>query len=214
MRNHRSKDAFTLIELLTVIAIIALLAALIFPAIKGSLTKAEVSKAKTAAAGLETAFKSYYAEYGRWPITLDPTSLANSNFTYTVDTNFVALLQGADNTGTLTGGGGLPPFNSQVSTTKLQGNPRHIRFLEFKSADLDPTPTRGFVDPWKQPYYCRFDVSYGNSVDDPFTGTVVSPPKKVQEGFLVWSSGPDGQYDDKDTASGPSGINKDNVKSW
>jgi hypothetical protein len=132
-----------------------------------------------------------------------------TNYTYTVDTNLVALLQGANNTASLTGGCGLPPFNSTVSTSTLQGNPRGIRFLEFKQAEIDPK--LGFLDPWKGPYYCRFDVSYANQVPDPFTGGGGGNPTNVQTGFLVWSAGPDGQYDD----GGPTDQrNKDNVKNW
>ncbi len=63
----RTKRAFTLIELLTVIAIIGVLIALLFPAIKSALGKAEASKAQTAIAGLSTAFQHYYTEYGKWP---------------------------------------------------------------------------------------------------------------------------------------------------
>jgi prepilin-type N-terminal cleavage/methylation domain-containing protein len=70
MKDTRySQRAFTLIELLTVIAIIAILAALVFPAIKSSMTKAEVTRAHTAVRSLETAFKTYYNEYGRLPAT-------------------------------------------------------------------------------------------------------------------------------------------------
>jgi prepilin-type N-terminal cleavage/methylation domain-containing protein len=216
----RSNRAFTLIELLTVIAIIALLAGLLFPAIKSAMLKAEVTKAQVQISNLQTAIKSYYTEYGRWPVMDNTVGTVNSNYTYTVDTNFVALLQGANNTATITGGGGFPPpAFTPVSTSSLQGNPRQIHFMEFKSSELDPV--LGYLDPWKQPYFCRFDVSYVNNLSDPFaSGTTpltakISPDRKVQTGFVVWSAGPDGRYDNQDdAATGPSALNKDNVKSW
>ena len=199
-------------ELLTVIAIIGILAALLFPVLGKVREKAKVAKAKTAVAGLEIAFKAYYTEYGRWPIKLDASALANSNYTYAVDTNFVALLQGANNTGSVTGGSGYPPPPfTPVATSTLQGNPRQIRFSDFKQADLDAA--NNYVDPWSRPYYCRFDVSYWNAVEDPFTGGII-PPKAVQAGFVIWSAGPDAKYDNRDAATGPSPLNKDNIKSW
>ena len=178
------------------------------PAIKSALTKGETAKAQTAISGLATAFQHYYTEYGRWPVA----DVINSNVTYIVDTNFVALLLGMNNTfspiGSLTTAG---PFALNIfPSSVLQGNPRGIRFLEFKQADLDPV--KGYVDPWKAPYYCRFDVGYNNNVNNPFTGNGV-PQTVVNAGFVIWSSGPDGQYD----ATGelpPSTVNKDNVKNW
>jgi prepilin-type N-terminal cleavage/methylation domain-containing protein len=216
MNTDRRTKAFTLIELLTVIAIIGVLVALLFPAIKSALLRAETTKAQTAISGLSTAFRSYYTEYGKWPVA--DTIPANSNLTYTVDTNFVALLQGADNTASLTGGSSAPPPPfSPVSTSILQRNPRRIRFLEFKQADLDPKV--GLLDPWKGAYYCRFDQSYANDVTDPFNDTSANPTK-VNAGFLIWSAGPDGQFNS--TCGDPPGpytepppcVNKDNAKSW
>src|ERR1017187_9235950 len=94
MRDHlRTKRAFTLIELLTVIAIIGVLIALLFPAIKSALGKAETTKAQQGVSGLATAFKAYYTEYGRWPATTtDPSGIIST-------TNWmVALLRGEDKT--------------------------------------------------------------------------------------------------------------------
>src|SRR5277367_6597504 len=96
MRNtFRSKSGFTLIELLTVIAIIGVLIALLFPAIKSALGKAETSRAQTAIAGLTTAYKAYYTEYGKWPATINSASgiMTTTNW-------MVALLRGEDKSGT------------------------------------------------------------------------------------------------------------------
>jgi len=213
MRDYaRSKRAFTLIELLTVIAIIGVLIALLFPAIKSALTKAEVSKAQHGVTDLATAFQHYYTEYGHWPVGDSTTS----NLTYIVDTNFVALLQGLNNTASLTALTSFtyppPPPTTPTSTSLLQGNPRGIHFLDIKQADL--STTLGFLDPWKQPYFCRFDVSYANAVGNPFVNTALGVNMNVNSGVLIWSAGPDGQFDDQGDAPSPSKLNKDNVKNW
>jgi prepilin-type N-terminal cleavage/methylation domain-containing protein len=209
MKQHSQADrAFTLIELLAVIGIIGVLVALLFPAIKSALIKSEVVRAQSGISNLSTAFKAYYTEYGKWPVT-DTTS----NQTYDIDQNFVALLQGVNNTSSLTGSGGwIGPFTpTPLGTSHLNGNPRGIHFLDFKASDLDVAGT--YIDPWKTPYYVCFDVSYANSVQDPLS----SPFTNLSAGFLIWSSGPDGQYNNLGDAlpgQALSQLNQDNVKSW
>lgn len=216
MKRNRRTNAFTLIELLTVIAIIGVLVALLFPAVKAALTKAEANKAAAGVTSLSTAFRSYYTEYGKWPIA--DTVL---NHTYIIDKNFVAMLQGANATTVIVPLGPTePPFGAPFSAGSgtLQGNPHGIHFLDFKQADLDGSGN--FVDPWKVPYYCRFDVSYVNTVADPLTGGGSSTNFNFNIGFVVWSAGPDGQYDNTGDNGNlaPSPLNKDtviyNLKSW
>jgi prepilin-type N-terminal cleavage/methylation domain-containing protein len=179
--------AFTLIELLTVIAIIAILAGLLFPAIQSSLKKAEAAKAKTGVANLATAFRAYYTEYGKWPIS------NTSTVTYDVDNFMVGLFKGSN------------VVSAASPSGTFQGNPRGIVFLDFKAEELKAS---GFVDPWNQPYHVRFDTDYVNKIPNPFESSASST---VDSGFLVWSCGPDGQCD---TGGDGKGVNKDNIKSW
>lgn len=104
--NRRGARAFTLIEMLVVIAIIGLLAALLLPAIQGALRKAEAGKASTTAVQLATALRNFKSEYGTWP-----NSTAG-------DQNMTMVM-----VNTLTG---------QDSTT----NPRGLVFLEVEAKSL------------------------------------------------------------------------------
>jgi prepilin-type N-terminal cleavage/methylation domain-containing protein len=202
MKKNQRKNAFTLIELLTVIAIIGVLLAMLFPAIKSVMAKAEATKAQTSISGLATAFRAYYTEYGKWPI-----SDVKGPEIYDVTTPLYGILKGEN-------------INITVGTAIYQGNPRNIVFLEFKAADLvSPSiNTTNFVDPWKQVYHCTFDVGYVNQVPDPFMAHNALPipcpgPGCINAGFIVWSAGPDGQYDANGDVP-PSAANKDNIKSW
>lgn len=87
--NHPSRplsqSGFTLIELLVVISIIAILAALAFPAVNGAIDSARKAQAKSAAAQIASAVTGYATEYGKLP-----------SGNGTVDLDFVEILAGLD----------------------------------------------------------------------------------------------------------------------
>src|SRR5271163_891996 len=62
------RSAFTLVELLTVIAIIAILMGLLFPALQIVKDQANKVKAKTDVVNTVAAVKQYYTEYGKYPL--------------------------------------------------------------------------------------------------------------------------------------------------
>lgn len=72
--NKKQKSAFTLIELLTVVAIIAILIGLLFPAINIAIKKAEAAKARAAVTGLSVAFKGYFNEFSKWPTNFNESA--------------------------------------------------------------------------------------------------------------------------------------------
>ena len=71
MKTHpatlRTQFAFTLIELITVIAIIAILMALLFPARSGAREGARRGKAGTVVRNIVNSCKSYATDYGKYP---------------------------------------------------------------------------------------------------------------------------------------------------
>src|ERR1017187_6956603 len=108
-KNSSSNRGFTMIELLTVIAIIGILAGLLFPTISTAFKRTKVAKAQVEIHAIETAWNAYYNEYGQWPIVLNGNAVnylkvagANANVLTSqglqtgIDTT--ALLQGVDTT--------------------------------------------------------------------------------------------------------------------
>jgi type II secretion system protein G len=74
----KRRKGFTLIELMIVILIIGILAALAVPLIRSRVEKAKWSEAKTGAGSIATALKAYVAEYADVPttrsLTAEPTA--------------------------------------------------------------------------------------------------------------------------------------------
>lgn len=160
------KSAFTLIELLIVIAIIGILMSLLFPAVNSAIDAARKAQAKNDVVQIATAITAYETEYGRLPGT------GANDVTQNIDTTLVETLAG-------------------ISTNN---NPRRIVFLEVQARKPDivgkggksGTNSSGFVDPWGGQYVIRLDLDYDNSM----TGVGAAPgptAPSLRRKVAVWN---------------------------
>lgn len=85
----KNMQGFTLIELMIVVAIIAILAAIALPAYQDYVARSQVSEAMTLSSGAKTAVAEYFADRGVWPTTnamagLAPAASINGKYVLSV----------------------------------------------------------------------------------------------------------------------------------
>lgn len=170
--KNRNEKKFTLVELLVVISIIALLAALLLPAISGVRKYAEKVKAQTLAKSLETAITQYEAQYGVLPVKATDMDTSTEKLSDDKYNALLAILTQVD----ITGSEGL----------KDQGNPRKTRFLSISQNEYK---TNGYVDPWGNKFKIGIDANYDGDV------TTFAPYGTLHGKVFVFSAGEDGDPD-------------------
>jgi prepilin-type N-terminal cleavage/methylation domain-containing protein len=185
---------FTLVELVIVMAIIAILMGLLFPAFKGVQDQAKRTQAKNDLTQIVTAVNAFYTEYGRYPTT------ATTDATATYGPG-----------GSTTENGGL---FSELRATSTLLNTRQIVFMSPPDAKDQTNPrsgiktsTGGYYDPWGTEYAVAIDADYSNQITNPYGGSANAGPTTLNIGVIAWSAGKD-KTRDSDIKAG------DDVISW
>jgi len=134
INNEMKRTAFTLVEILTVLAIISIMAGITVVVGQTIRNKTKVSETKAMIAATETAASMYYSDLGSYPAEDSPTTTCKG------------LVTG------LVTGGSSPP-------TGWRGP-----YIQFDAADLSGTiPNANLIDPWNNSYNYDLSPSSGNT---------------------------------------------------
>jgi type II secretory pathway pseudopilin PulG len=211
MNRYRDNLSFTLVEMLTVVAIIAVLIGLLFPAYNYAKNQAKKAVARQDMSNLKAALLSYRSEYGYFPQTTSWTEMG---------TMLNANLHPATSVAAASGS-----FASN-------NNPRAIRFMEFKTNSFNTAGA--FVDPWGTPYILLSDhggtsLGYATWIDrsqnnnasaGPEDGMLNHPDFMAVAGsnlhlqVAIFSAGPDRVNQYTVVADPNPEVNGDDIYSW
>ncbi len=223
----RLNVAFTLIELLTVIAIIAILMGLLFPAIGIVKEQARKAEAKAAVVQIAAAVKQYNTEYGKYPVA-DYADAGTKDLVLGDTTKLPSKASNADLFNILR----AKNAGKNATPTDNAYNPRRIVFFEGKSASDPANPKSGFLDqtgafydPWGKEYTVIMDSNYNDVIDTSFYGdfkeTSQGTPTDTgaRTGVGVMTLGKDGEIGSpKDGVNGrfrgADGKTSDDIISW
>jgi len=163
------RRAFTLIELLAVIAVIGILAGILIPTVSSARKAAIKSKSRAQMTGYATAIAQFKSTYGYYPtgLTDNGTSVSGSD-------DFLIALSGRD------------PNNNNPSTGSW-GNARAMRFYSFDEGEFDED-SGDLVDGFGNEIYVAVDANGDGSITVPEDGA-------TRTGVAIWSLDEQGDGD-------------------
>src|SRR5437588_10439207 len=194
------EKAFTIMELLFVIAIIAVLLGLAFPVFQGVLDRAKKVQAKNDVTQIVTAVNAFYTEYGKYPTVTADTIITSTSSPSNADLMYTLRA--------VSGGNAI--------------NTRQIVFISPPDVKNPANPSLGigtttgagqYYDPWGTPYLVEIDGNYDNQIANPYTANAGAT--NLQIGVIAWSLGKD-KAGATAAASGDqeTGTYNDDVISW
>jgi len=176
--QSKNEHGFTLVEVVVVIAVVALLAAIMTPLIAKNIDDAKNGRAENEAAVISAALGTFYKDIGRWP-TMDATGAFNGVTTLVSGTSAVSgTAINSNGWVSATGGGAIDFMDNHL----LNNSPKGAATYSTTGRNAWNGPYLGDapLDPWGSPYLINIAAT--------------DTASNSQKGFVI-SAGPDGVMD-------------------
>jgi prepilin-type N-terminal cleavage/methylation domain-containing protein len=236
--------AFTLVELLTVIAIIGILAGMLLPVLSRVKDAAKKTQAKTEMSSIVTAVQAYDQDYSRFPVSPATQNFANAGNNdmslggafYNADGSYNTSI-GFTNSEVIAILMDITDTSVTAVNANHQKNPKQVKYLSAKMSGDTSSPGVGtdlvYRDPWGNPYVITMDLNYDDQCSDIIYSQQAVSQSSGANGFNglfnpTYPATPNNFLyhgkvmvwsagpDRKVTNNVPAnqGVNKDNVLSW
>ena len=184
--SRRTSSGFTLVELLVVISIIVVLAAMSLGAVNVASKRAKKVQTLNDATRLKSALDGYYREYNRMPsfgMQSDEMEMEGQ-----AASELLVILLGKEEVGgDMQNSRQIPFLDAKSVTNKAKGG------LVFSSSSANALP-EGFYDAWGKPFRLKIDDDYDGDIPDPLKqGGVIRSTT-----FAIYSYGQDGKLGEGD----------------
>ena len=162
---------FTLVELLTVIAVIAILAGIAIPVVVGMQSKGRETAARADMSAIKLALTQFKADYSIFPVApaaSDDTLLRaafNKDTSEHKDSDIDAMIAELTTIKTTPGTGNVPE-----SVTSFTYNKKKRKYLDAPAKPIAPNPlvtgsaVFSKLDPWGRRYNIALDTDYNNKL--------------------------------------------------
>ncbi len=180
------KRGFTLIEMVVVLAVIAILAAILIPAVEKNIEDAKIARANNEVQVIAAAMTSFYKDTGRWPTWNGSSGTSNG-------IHLLYSSQGdvPDGNDSLPGDGGWPWRTVWWANPSQEIDTFENQLISNSLGGISSYSTTG-ENAWKGPYLTTVKP---DPWGDYYASNVSGFWYDRNAAVMVWSAGPDKQID-------------------